>query len=405
MIFRLPFFIIAAAIFSFSASASAASKPGVKPAAKSAVTRPAENKPAPEQLKQFDLARKIVDSLGFGEGLPEKPSENDYLQILAGARTFRFEAEETFDRQSDPVTVRNYPLYGAFSGTGWIHGTTAQTAVHFKVFIPFSGKYTMKVVAKGDNQLWSVAGRAFKLNSGEKLKESTLGQVFIPAGELEFNAVIPPAGAIDSVLFTAPSYTPIEPHGGWAPAKPLSAAAVNEVTASLLGLEPLLPDDTSYGKKVIEAASLSNLPATVQITNIQFLGKPVAAKWVRAFQTVAALAVPIEIEVASVYRIRVRAVGTEISAGFGLRRVSTAMKPDLEWIDLGTFRLPKGMNILELQLPPLGGIDIIEVTKKLSSPADYAAATKSGMSGDSPIKPEDLETIIKLLQGQFKERR
>ena len=385
--FKLLFLIITVLIFPFTAASAAA------------------DKPATEQVKQFDLARRLVDTLGFGEGLPEKPVEKDYLEILGGNRTFRFEAEDTFDRQSDPVAVRNYPLFGAFSGKGWLHGTTTQTAVHLKVFIPVSGKYTLKVAAKGDDQLWSIAGKAFKLNFGVKLKEINVGQLFIPAGELEFNAVIPPAGAIDYFVFSAQAYAPVEPLAGWNPAAPLTSEAVNEVIASLLELEPLLPDDHSYSARIIEAASLPGLPETVHKTDNQVLGKPSAAKWLRAFQTGATVAVPLEIESTSVYRIRVRAVGTQISAGFGQRQVTAPLKPYLDWVDLGTFRLAKGANTLELQLPPTGGVDLIEVTRKLNSAADYAAVTKSAGKGKVPLKPAELEAIIKSLQGQFKERR
>jgi len=397
--------VISASIFVYSSSASAASKPAVKPAAKPAVTSQTENKSPLEQLTELDLARKLVDSLGFGEGLPEKPAEKDYLQILGGNRTFRFEAEDTFDRQSDQVTVRDYPLLGAFSGAGWIHGTSNQVAVHFKVFIPISGKYTLKVVTKGDNQLWSVAGKAFRFSAGEKFTENTLGEMFIPAGELEFNAVIPPAGAIDYFIFAAPAYDPIEPLAGWNPAKPLTAAAANETVASLLELESLLPVDASYSAKIIEAASLPRLPETLRATDNQVYGKSVAAKWVRAYQSGATLSVPFEIESASVYKIRVRAVGSEISAGFGKRIKTVALNPALDWVDLGTFRLRKGLNSLELRLPPTGGVDLIEVTKKLSSPADYAAITKSGIQGNSPLKPAELDVIIKSLKDRFKERR
>lgn len=403
---RLLFLMTAASILSFTASSSAASRPAGKAAvAKPAAAKPVEKTVDQEQLKEFDLARKLVDTLGFGEGLPEKPVEKDYLQILGGNRTFKFEAENTFDQQSDPVSVRDYPLFGAFSGAGWVYGTTNQVAVHFKVFLPFSGKYTLKAAAKGDNQLWSIAGKAFRVSFGDKLKESTLGQLFIPAGELEFNAVIPPAGAIDYFTLTAPAYVPIEPLAGWNPAKPLSAAAVNETIASLLGLEPLLPDDANYKPKLIEAASLPGLPGRVHITDNQVLGKTLAAKWVRAFQTGAAITVPIEIETSSVYRVRVRAVGTEMTAGLGQRKITAALKPDFNWIDFGTFRLPKGSNSLELQLPPTGGVDMIEVTKKLSSPADYAAIAKSGLTIDPEIKPADLDALIKSLQNQFKERK
>lgn len=383
---RLFFLIFTSAIFSFTAATAA-------------------DKPQPKQVIQFDLAQKLVDALGFSEGLPEKPLEQDYLEILGGNRTFRFEAEDTYDKQSDPVTVRNYPLYGAFSGKGWLHGTTNQIAVHFKVFIPISGKYTLKVVAKGDDQLWSIAGRAFKLNSGANFKESTLGQLFIPAGELEFNAVIPTAGAIDCFALTAPDYISIEPLAGWNPAEPLTSAALNEVIASLFGLEPLLPEDQNYKSKIIEAASLAKLPETVQITDNQLHGKSSAPKWVRAFQTGGVVAVPLEAESTSVYRLRVRAVGTRIVAGFGKRTVTAELKPQLDWADLGTFRLSRGLNTLELQLPPTGGIDLIEVTRKLTSPADYAAATKSALKGKALVTAEELDATIKSLQEQFKERR
>lgn len=399
--FKLIFLILAAATFSYTSSVSAATKPAANPAA----TKPVDTKVAPVQLKEFDLARNLVDTLGFGEGLPAKPVEKDYLQILGGNRTFKFEAENTFDSQSDPVAIRDYPLYGAFSGKGWIHATTTPVAVHFKVFIPITGKYTFKVTARGDNQLWSIAGKAFKHSSGNKFSTSDIGEVFIPAGELEFNAVIQPAGAIDTFTFTAPAYAPIEPLAGWNPAKPLTPAALNETVAALLGLDPLLPVDSSFKTKIIEAASLPALSERVHVTDIQIYGKPVATKWVRAYQNGATLLIPLEIETASVYKLRARSLGPTISAGFGQRKVTVASKAYLDWVDLGTFRIPKGMNTLEVELPPTGGIDVIEVTKKLSSPADYAAITKTGIQGEAPLKPAELEPIIKSLKDQFKERK
>ncbi|NVN98706.1 MAG: hypothetical protein HXX17_05220 [Geobacteraceae bacterium] len=388
------------ALFVSASLATAAAKP-----AKPAAVKPAESKPVENSLKQSDLARKLVDALGLAEGLPEKPAEKDYLLILGGERTFRFEAEETFDRQSDLAIVRELPLFGAFSGKGWLHATTTQTAVHFKVLIPVSGKYIFKVTAKGDSQIWSVAGKAFRQSFGDKFSETSLGQVFIPAGELEFNALLPPDGAVDSFVFVAPANSPVEPLAGWATSAPLTAAALNEVFASSLGIESSLPDDSSYTAKTVEAASLSKIPQTARLTDTQLLGKPVAANWLRAFQTGANISLPIDIESLGVYRIRVRAVGSELTAGFGNRTVTKPLTASLNWVDLGTFRLPKGTNSLNLKLPPTGGVDVIEVTKKLSKAADYAAITKTGISGDSIVKPDELEKAVKLLQEMFKEKK
>lgn len=365
----------------------------------------AAEKAAATAITQTAFAQKLVDALGWGEGLPDKPVEKDYLAILGGNRTFKLEAEEAYDRQSDSVVVRDYALFGAFSGKGWIHGPSSQTAVHFRVFIPISGKYTIKVSAQGDAQLWSIAGKAFRLNSGPKLKESVLGEAFIPAGVLDFNAVIPPGGAIDYIILTAPSYAAVEPLAGWNPSARLTGGALDEITASLLALEPLLPEDKGYSRKTVEAAAISPSPAGFYVTDNQIMGRTVAPKWLRAGYAPATLLIPLQTESSSVYGIRVHFLGKELTAGFASKATTFKGSPSFGWVDIGTFRLPKGTNSLQLSVPPTGGVDVIEVSRKLTSPADYASLTKSARSSDSLIRPEEADSIIKSLQDKFKERR
>jgi len=355
-------------------------------------------------LKQFDLAKKLVDAFGWSEGLPENPAAKDYLAVLGGNRTFRFEAEEVFDRQSDAVSIRNSPLFGAFTGGGWLSGITTPTAVHFRVFIPISGNYTLKASARGDEQLWSIAGRAFKVKFSDSLQEGKIGQVFIPSGYLEFNTLIPPAAGIDNLLFTAPAHTAIEPAAGWNFSAPLTAATLAETASSLLGNEQLLPEDMTYAVKKIDASSAA-LPPGTQLTENQVYGKPVAARWVRATQAAATLAIPVNIDSSGVYHFRIRCMGTEITAGFGARKVTLPAKPYLEWVDFGTFRLPKGTHALEIQLPPSGGADLIELVRKLSTPAAYLAINKLAVTADAAVRPEELDAVMKSLLEQFKERK
>jgi len=355
-------------------------------------------------VKQSDLAKKIIDAFGWSEGLPENPGAKDYLAILGGDRTFRFEAEEVFDRQSDAVSVRNSPLFGAFTGGGWLSGISTPTAVHFRVFIPISGNYSLKASARGDEQLWSIAGRAFKAKFSDSLQERKIGEVFIPSGFLEFNALIPPAAGIDYLLFTAPAHRAIEPAAGWNFSAPLTAAVLAETASSLLGNEQLLPDDTTSAVKKIEASSAA-LPAGTQLTEKQVYGKPVAARWVRATQAPATLAIPVDVDSSGVYRLRIRGMGSEITAGFGARKVTLPAKPYLEWIDFGTFRLQKGTRVLEVRLPPSGGADLIEINRKLSTAAAYLAVNKLTVKADAAVHPEELDAVIKSLQEQFKERK
>ncbi len=356
-------------------------------------------------VKQAELAKRLVDLFGWSEGLPENPQEKDYKVILGGQRRFRFEAEETYDRFYDAVSVRDYNLFGPFTGKGWLHGTTVQAAVHFKVFIPVAGKYTLTAVTKGDGQLWSVAGRAFKVNAGETMKETVIGQAFITAGTLEFNAVIPPGGAIDAIEFSAPALAPLEPLTGWNFAANLTGGQLAEVAAPLLGTEALLPEDLTVTHRILPAAGVTPLPEAFFLTDSQVLGKPLADKWVRAGQVAAQLSMPVETDAAGVYQVRVRFVGSTLTAGFGDRTITVPGKPYLDWVECGVFRLAKGTNRLSLRIPPSGGVDSVEIIRRKSSPADYVAVTKLGKGVDEPVSSAELDKLLKSLQEKFRERQ
>jgi len=356
-------------------------------------------------VKQAELAKRLVDLFGWSEGLPENPQEKDYKVILGGQRRFRFEAEETYDRAFDAVAVRDYNLFGPFTGRGWLHGITVPTAVHFKVFIPIAGKYTLSAVTKGDDQLWSVAGRAFKVNAGEKLKTTVIGQAFIPAGILEFNAVVPPGGAIDAIEFSAPALAPLEPLSGWNFSANLTGGQLAEVAAPLLGTEALLPEDQSAPHKMLSAAAVTPLPEALLLTDSQVLGKTIADKWVRAGQVAGQLTMPVEIDATGVYQVRVRFVGSTLTAGFGDRTVTMPGKPYLDWVECGVFRLAKGKNMLSLRIPPSGGVDSVEIIRRKSSTADYVAVMKLGKGGDETVSSAELDNLLKSLQEKFRERQ
>ena len=358
----------------------------------------------PETPTQQVFAKQLIESLGWGEGLPEKPQDKDFLTILSGKRSFKFEAEDSYDLKNDAVSIRNYPLFGAFSGNGWVHGTTSRTAVHFKVFIPVEGKYLFKVTAKGDDQLWSIAGKAFKLDSGTAFKESALGEVNLTAGVIEFNAVIPPSGAIDSFSFTAPDLRPIEPVNGWNFSALLTSEAVNEIAAALLNLENRLPEDKTFQKIIIEAAAATPLPPEAILTDNPVYGKTLAAKWVRLPQKEATLSLPFKAEQSGVYSLKVRTLGEKLAAGFDNFTVRHQGKPYLDWVDIGAFKLEKGTHDIKVHLPAAGGIDVMEVGRKLSSANDYAALTKLDLPRNRGLNAAEMDTVLKFLQEQFKER-
>jgi hypothetical protein len=358
-----------------------------------------------DQITQLDFASKLIERFGWSEGLPEKPTEKDYLAILNGSRTYRFEAEDIYDLQTDSVTVRMFNLFGPFTGRGWIHGTSVPTAVHFTVFIPLAGKYTVTASTKGEGQLWSIAGRAFKISEANKLKEVVVGKVPVPSGKLEFNAVIPANGGLDYIIFNAPSLAPLEPVSGWNFSAPLTMGQLAEFRAALLGNEYLLPDDKSFTVKSISPASLSSLPKGVQITDKKMFGKSLSQKWVRSGLSPVTVDIPFDVNPAGVYRIRARFSGKVLNAGFGLRTVAVEGKPYLDWVDLGTFRLPKGAQKLQLHLPSSSGVDLVEISRKVSTVSDYFALAGLAGSPEDKVLGSELDAVIKSLQESFKERR
>jgi hypothetical protein len=69
----------------------------------------------------------IVDALGWSYGLPDEPQDPDYINILAGNREFRFEAEDIYDKDRDNVSVMSFVNFGDFSGKGWLHNATGKS--------------------------------------------------------------------------------------------------------------------------------------------------------------------------------------------------------------------------------------------------------------------------------------
>ncbi|HZV82086.1 MAG TPA: hypothetical protein VFF53_07970, partial [Geobacteraceae bacterium] len=255
------------------------------------------------------------------------------------------------------------------------------------------------------DQLWSVAGRAFKINAGAKLKETVIGQVFVSPGNLEFNAVIPPGGAIDYLLFSAPALASVEPVAGWNFTAPLTGGQLAEVAVALLGSEGQLPGDAAARHKTVAASAVSPLPEAFYLTDNQLFGKPMADKWVRAGLVAAKLSIPVDIDTPAAYQLRVRFVGSTITAGFGDRTVTQPGKPYLDWVDCGVFRLGKGTSFINILIPPAGGVDSVELVRKKSAAEDYVAVAKLGKSAEEVITSAELDRLLKLLQERFKERR
>jgi hypothetical protein len=345
----------------------------------------------------------LVTAMGWDAGLPPKPRDVDYLNILSGNRSFKFEAEKYYAAQTDNVSVRKYELFGPFSGSGWVSGISVPTTAHFKILLPLGGTYSMTVAAKGDGQKWLVGGKEFTVSTGSKIAEKVIADVKLEAGYQEIQVVIPADGAVDYFMLDAPPLRPVAPLNGWNAKSLMNHGELAEVTAALLPLENDLPDD---GKPaVVTVADVSELPSTAKVTSVNYLGKSLTGKWVRAGYSGAKLEIPFKADREAIYRIRIRALGDTISAQVDDFKVIRNGKPYLDWIDLGFFRLDQGGHKLEVSLGNYQGLDAVEISGKKSSSADYMTVSAVQGAPDAPVKRSELDKILASLVERFKERK
>jgi hypothetical protein len=362
-----------------------------------------------EFVTQGEFMADLVTTLGWDGGLmvkpdaKQKPRERDLLAILSGNRSFKFEAEDYYGVKTDNVSVRKYALFGPFTGSGWVSGVAMPTTAHFRIFLPISGVYSFTVAAKGDGQKWTIGGKEFTVSTGAKISEAKVADVSLNAGFQEITVVIPAEGAIDYLLLDAPTLRAIEPVNGWRPKEELTKGELAEVTAVLLGLESKLPDDGR--KSVVSAADVAALPPTAKVTTVDYLGKPVGKKWIRAAYPGALIEIPFTVEKEGLYHLRLHALGDTIKFGIDADKAIVGGKPYLDWVDLGDYRLTEGAHTVRADLKVQQGVDALELIGKKSSPADYLAV--SGFTGDAAVSVQrtELDKILASLAERFKERK
>lgn len=356
----------------------------------------AEELPSNAMMTEGELAATLVRALGLESGLPAEPKPADYQAILSGSRAYRFEAEDVYDAKRDNTSIRSYPLYGPFTGSGWLSGLATPTKIRFTVFLPRAGEYLLTVVAKGNGQQWQVGDRTYRVDTGDSLREAVVGKVALAAGTQMIDLTLPPEGGVDSFSLTAASLAPIEPLGGWNFPATLTWDRLAEILASLQGLENRLPVDEPGGVRVINVADSAVLPATATKTAIDYLGAHTAPRWVRAGIRGARLEMPLDFPAPGVYAIRLRLLGEHLTVDFDGTKTELPGKPYFNWFDLGLKRVVRGRRLLIVNLPPLGGADIVQLTRYNASPREYLLLTGLPGTAGKPVPRAECEKYLKL---------
>lgn len=350
---------------------------------------------------QKDFARMLISEFGWDGGLPQEPKDRDYLVILGGKRHFIFEAENSYNPDTDNLTTRDFPLYGPFSGKSWLMGISQPSVAHLTLFVPLGGEYTVKGKVKGEGFILKTGSTTLSGGAAApELTEIEFGRVTIAPGVQKIDVTIPPEGGLDYVVLTAADNAPVQPFDGWRFKEPLTGLRMAEVGISLSGLQNLLPADSENPPIEISAVD-GALPASdVTPTAANFLGQFRSRAWLRANPRGSLLTIPLQIFKAGFYSIRARLIGEHFQGSINATSFSVTGKPYFDNIELGVFRLEAGDNTFRIQLPPMGGIDTLQLARKNSDPTRVTALAEVSGSPDHLVTAEEATTYLKRLRGK-----
>ncbi|PLY02201.1 MAG: hypothetical protein C0624_09075 [Desulfuromonas sp.] len=347
---------------------------------------------ASSELLQRDWMIGLVDGLGWSFGLPDDPGDDDYLRILSGKRTFRYEAEALCS-PNDLVSVKSYRAYGYCSGEGWLSGISKPTTAHLQILVPLSGTFELGMRLRRQGHQVQFGEQTFAADAGEMFENVVLGELTLNAGLHDVTLQLPADGAVDYLELRASQITAIEPTGGWQPDVPLRLADLAVTVSQLLALEEwLLPS----GEQKVYQAETARLVDGAVVTTIRHLGEPDGGAWVRAGNVPGRLNWNLELS-PGVYRLLVRGMGERplhLEIPGKLQR-DVLFKPYLMDVDLGFFHLEE-LQRLSIDLPPRTGVDQLRLQGYRATPDDFLRLTGLA-AADGPVTSGQLDELLTLL--------
>ncbi len=343
---------------------------------------------------QRDWLVNLIDALGDSFGLPDQPTDLDYLLWAEGRRHFRIEAEDAY-QPGDLVAPKDYATFGSFSGTGWLSGTNTPTRTRLRFLLPLAGEYQVRVALRTPGHVLHLGGKSFPIDGKDRFQEYALGTLRLAAGRQELTVDLPPDGGIDYLELSAPPLGNIRPPGGWNLDRPLNRDDLAVTTAQLLGLEGLLPPTGEA--LVIEAEATSRLE-DLEVTAAGHLGEPSGGRWVRAAGLSAQVQLSVTLETDGVYGLTLRGATREpASLEVNRRPLGKFGFPSyLGEVDAGVVSLQTGDNLLSLTLPPRGGLDALFLSPRQSRGSDYRRLVGLEPQGDRPTT-EEINRLLALL--------
>ncbi|MDO3376828.1 hypothetical protein [Geoalkalibacter halelectricus] len=347
-------------------------------------------------LTQRDWMKSLVAGLGLSFGLPDEPEDADYLRILSGRRTLRIEAEEALNPES-LVSIKDFPHFGPFSGSGWVSGIAMPTTAHLSFLLPLRGTYEVSVVVRLAEHVIHLGGQEFVAAGGHEFTRVELGSVDLEAGLQEVIVHLPPNGAIDFFELRAADFTAVEPLGGWRLDRLLMR---EDLAATALRALDLLDSLPAADSDLLFEAEDAPEQGGASVVSIRYLGAPSGGRWLRATTAPAEVILPIRVDRPGVYRLNLTGVGNQPSGV----QVNDEPPRKVAWpsflaeASVGSFFLDAGEHRVRVDLPPGSGLDVLRL-QKLSSDAEALTRLCGLVGGFGPAQAGEVDDLLALLAG------
>ncbi len=313
------------------------------------------------EVTQRDWMVQLSDSLGWSFGLPDEPQDEDYIALLSGERSLRLEAEAV-DQPTDLVAVKRFTNYGDYSGKGWVSGLRKTTQLKLPFLLRHSGRYRLAATTRLPGVRLQLYGKEYVLEGGPLFARQDLGEINLPAGQMEFIVDLPPQSGLDFIELLAPPRTAIRPINGWQPQQALSAEVLALTTLQALDLLKFLPETAA--RQTVEVEAISRQTA-VPKTRDRHLGAPSGGVWLRAGNQAGKMTLPLRVSQAGCYRLVIRG-SSEQPVSFDLPgRFSEKLNfgKSLTRKAVDPFCLAEKQLELQVILPAWAGLDRLELTR------------------------------------------
>jgi hypothetical protein len=354
---------------------------------------PAPTVAAELPLTQRDLMTNLVDTLGYSFGLPDSPQDSDYRQLLAGGRSFRFEAE-TYRHSDDLVAINSFSSFGEFSGPGWVSAISSPTKMRMNFLLPHAGTYRLFTAVRLPGHTLMLEGQSWQINENHpNFQRIDLGEITLTAGMKELTIAMPANGSIDYIELLAPPLAAIMPLNDWEPDAPLTHADLAVTALRALDLQSLLP---LAGESLRIEAEESSADQAFR-TDQRHLGEPQSGFWLRSGAGGGVITLPFHVETTAVYTLNLIAAGAKSLAGTLDEREPwrADFPPYLQERSIGTWFLPAGQHQLKIELPPRGGVDLLTLLQRRATAADYRIL--AGLPADASVATNDVNRLLTLL--------